>query len=139
MLTSDRQFGTCECRPAQSAEQRFDVSSRALTARPSSHHFRGSAVRRGEIGHSARRPLLGLLYQPRVMDGDCGAFSGMIIANANASSRKEPAPVPLGSPRMSHGQTLTRTRTATVIGQCLCSVGAVVIAKCCLLPAACSL
>jgi hypothetical protein len=41
------------------------------------------------------RPLTGLLYQPRVIDDECGAVSGMRTGRGNGSTRRKPAPVPL--------------------------------------------
>jgi hypothetical protein len=44
--------------------------------------------------HLVRRPLFGLLYQPRMID-EYGVFGGMIIGKGNRSTRRKPAPVPL--------------------------------------------
>jgi hypothetical protein len=49
-----------------------------------------------------RRPLIGLLYQPRLIDDECGAFGGMRIGRGNRSTRKKPAPVPLCPPQIPH-------------------------------------
>jgi hypothetical protein len=39
------------------------------------------------------RPLIGLLYQSRMIDnGDCGAVGGMRIGKGNRSTRKNPCP-----------------------------------------------
>jgi hypothetical protein len=48
-----------------------------------------------------RRPLTGLLYQPRMIDDDCGAVGGMRISGGNRSIRRKPAPVPLCPPQIS--------------------------------------
>jgi hypothetical protein len=46
--------------------------------------------------HLVLRPLLGLLYQPQIIDNnDCGAISGMRIFRGNRSTLRKPAPVPL--------------------------------------------
>jgi hypothetical protein len=51
-----------------------------------------------------RRPLIGLLYQPRMFDDDdeCGAVGGMRIGRGNRSTRRKPAPVPLCPPQIPH-------------------------------------
>jgi hypothetical protein len=50
-----------------------------------------------------RRPLIGLLYQPRMIDdGDCGAVGGMRIGRGNRSTGRKPAPVPLCPPQIPH-------------------------------------
>jgi hypothetical protein len=44
-------------------------------------------------GHLVRRPLFGLLYQPRMIeDGDCGAIGRMINGRGNRSTRRKPDP-----------------------------------------------
>jgi hypothetical protein len=48
--------------------------------------------------HLVRRPLTGLLYQPRIIDDECGAVGGMRIGRGNRSTRIKPAPVPLCPP-----------------------------------------
>jgi hypothetical protein len=64
--------------------------------------------------HLARRPLIGLLYQPRMIDDDkCGAV-GMRIGRENRSTRRKRAPMPLCPPQIPHDLTWTRTRAATV-------------------------
>jgi hypothetical protein len=47
--------------------------------------------------HLARRPLIGLLYQPRMIDDECGAVGEMKIGRGNWSSRSKPAPVALST------------------------------------------
>jgi hypothetical protein len=50
--------------------------------------------------HLLRRPLIGLLYQPRMIDdAEYGAVGGMRIGRGNRSSRRKPAPVPLCQPQ----------------------------------------
>jgi hypothetical protein len=61
-----------------------------------------------------RRPLFGLLYQPRMIDGECGAVGGMIIGRGNLSARKKPSPVPLCPPQIPYDLTWDRTRAAAV-------------------------
>jgi hypothetical protein len=64
--------------------------------------------------HLVRRPLIGLLYQPRMIDDDCGAVGGMRIGKRNRSTRRKTAPVSLYPPQISHGLTWARTRAAGV-------------------------
>jgi hypothetical protein len=61
-----------------------------------------------------RWPLIGLLYQPGMIDGDdeCEAFSGMRISKGNRSTRRKPTSVPLCSPQIPHDLTWARTRAA---------------------------
>jgi hypothetical protein len=62
--------------------------------------------------HLVRRPLIGLLYQPRMID-EYGAVCGMKIGRGNRSSRRKPAPVALCPPQISHHLTWDRTRRLT--------------------------
>jgi hypothetical protein len=39
--------------------------------------------------HLVRRPLTGLLYQPRMIDDECGAVGGMRIGKGNRSTRRK--------------------------------------------------
>jgi hypothetical protein len=64
--------------------------------------------------HLVRRLLLGLLYQPRVIDNECGAVGGMRIGRGNRSTRRKPAPVLLRSSQISHDVTRARTQAAAV-------------------------
>jgi hypothetical protein len=65
--------------------------------------------------HLVLRPLFGLLYQPRVIDGDdCGAIGKMRIGRGNWSTRRNPAPVPLCPPQIPHNLTWARTQAAEV-------------------------
>jgi hypothetical protein len=65
--------------------------------------------------HLVLRPLFGLLYQPRMIhDDDVGAIGGMKIGRGNRSTRRKPAPVPLGQPQIPHDRTQARTRAAEV-------------------------
>jgi hypothetical protein len=45
-----------------------------------------------------RRPLIGLLYQPRMIDDECGTVGGMRIGRGNQSTRRQPTQVPLCPP-----------------------------------------
>jgi hypothetical protein len=42
--------------------------------------------------HLVRRPLIGLLYQPRMIDDECAAVGGMRIGRGNRNTRRKPAP-----------------------------------------------
>jgi hypothetical protein len=51
--------------------------------------------------HLVRRPLTGLLYQPRMIDDDdCGAIRGMRIGRGNRCTRRKPAPLPFCAPQI---------------------------------------
>jgi hypothetical protein len=63
--------------------------------------------------HLIRRPLTGLLYQPRMID-ECGAVGGMRIGKGNRNTRKKPVPMPLCPPQIPHDLTWARTRAAAV-------------------------
>jgi hypothetical protein len=74
----------------------------------------------GEVGwawfYLVRRPLIGLLYQPRMTcDDECGAVGGMRIDRGNRSTRRKPAPVPLYPLQTARDLTWTRTRVAAVV------------------------
>jgi hypothetical protein len=60
----------------------------------------------GETVHAVCRPLIGLLYQPQVMNG-CGAFGEMRIVSENRSTRRKPTPEPLYPPQIPHDLTWT--------------------------------
>jgi hypothetical protein len=67
----------------------------------------------------ARRPLIGLLYKPRMIDDDddddeCGAVGRMKIGRENRSTLRKPAPVPLRPPQIPHDLNWARTRAAAV-------------------------
>jgi hypothetical protein len=68
--------------------------------------------------HSERRPLIGVLYQPQMMD-EYGAFEGMRIGRGNLSTRRKPAPVPLCQPQIPYDLGWDRTRVAAVGIRCL--------------------
>jgi hypothetical protein len=65
--------------------------------------------------HSVRRPLNDPFYQPRMIDDECGAVSGMRIGRGNRSTRRKPAPMPLCPPQIPHCLTWARNR-ASVFG-----------------------
>jgi uncharacterized membrane protein len=45
------------------------------------------------VGLGVLRPLIGPLYQPRMIgDGDCEEICGMKIGRGNRSTRRKPAP-----------------------------------------------
>jgi hypothetical protein len=57
----------------------------------------------GETVHLVRRPLTGLLYQPRMIDDDnCGAVGGMRSGRGNRSTRRKLVQVPLRPPQIPH-------------------------------------
>jgi hypothetical protein len=64
--------------------------------------------------HLVRRPLTGLLYQPRPIDDECRAVGGMRIVMGNRSTWRKPAPVPLCPPHIPHDLNWARTRAAAV-------------------------
>jgi hypothetical protein len=67
------------------------------------------------------RPLFGLLYQPQMIDDECGAVGGMRFGRGNRSTWRKPAPVALCSPQIPHDLTRARTRAAAVGSQRLTS------------------
>jgi hypothetical protein len=68
----------------------------------------------GKTVHLVRRPLTGLLYQPIMIDDECGAVDGMRIGRGNWSTQRKPASVPLCPPQIPHDLTWARTRAAAV-------------------------
>jgi hypothetical protein len=73
-----------------------------------------SGVRLSPLGTAA---TIGQLYQPRMIDGDCGAIGGMKIGRGNRGTRRKPAPVPLCLPQIPRDHTRARTRGAAVRSQ----------------------
>jgi hypothetical protein len=60
-------------------------------------------VRLSPLGTS---PIVGLLYQPRIIDDDdYGAVGGMRVGRVNRSTRRKPAPVPHCPPQIPHDLT----------------------------------
>jgi hypothetical protein len=74
-------------------------------------------VRWGEKVHLVRQPLIGLLYQSRMIDDECGTIGGTRIGKGNQSTRRKPARVPLCSPQIPHDLTRARTLAAAVGGR----------------------
>jgi hypothetical protein len=70
-----------------------------------------SGVRLSPLGTAA---TTGLLYQPKLIDDECGAIGGMKIGRAKRSTRHNPAPVPLFPPQIPRDQIRTGTRAAAV-------------------------
>jgi hypothetical protein len=66
--------------------------------------------------HFVCLPLIGLLYQPRVID-EYGAFSGMRTGRGSRNTQRKPAPVPLCPPQISHDMTWDWIRAAVVGSQ----------------------
>jgi hypothetical protein len=64
--------------------------------------------------HLVLRPLIGLLYQPRMIDDVCGAVDGIRIGRGNRSTRRKPATAPLCPPQIPRDLTWNRTWTAAV-------------------------
>jgi hypothetical protein len=64
--------------------------------------------------HFVHQPLTGLLYQPQMIDDECGAVSGIRIGRGNRSTWRKPASVPLCPPKIPHDLTWARTRAAEV-------------------------
>jgi hypothetical protein len=64
--------------------------------------------------HLVRRPLIVLLYQPRMIDDECRAVYGISIDWWNRSTRRKPAPVPLCPPQIPRDLTWARTQAAAV-------------------------
>jgi hypothetical protein len=64
--------------------------------------------------HLVRRPLIGLLYQLRMIDDEYGVVGGMRIARGNWSTRRKSAPVPLCSPKIPYDLIWARNRAAAV-------------------------
>jgi hypothetical protein len=60
------------------------------------------------------QPLFGLLYQPQVIDDECGAVGGMRIGRGNWSTQRKPTPVPLHPPQIPHVLTQAWTQAAVV-------------------------
>jgi hypothetical protein len=52
-----------------------------------------------------RRPPIGLLYQPRLIDDELGATGGIRTGRGNRSTRGKHAPVPLYPPQIPHDLT----------------------------------
>jgi hypothetical protein len=66
----------------------------------------------GETVYMVRRPLIGLLHQPRMID-EYGAFGEMRIGRGNRSTRRKPAEYH-SALHKSYTMTWVRTRVAAV-------------------------
>jgi hypothetical protein len=65
--------------------------------------------------HLVRRSLIGVLYQPRLIDdNERGVVGGMRIGKGNRSARRKPAPVSLCPPQIAQDLTWARIRVAAV-------------------------
>jgi hypothetical protein len=64
--------------------------------------------------HLVRRPLIGLFYQPRMIDDECRAVGGMRIGRVNRSTWRKPAPMPLFPPQIPYDLTWAWTRASEV-------------------------
>jgi hypothetical protein len=71
--------------------------------------------------HLTRRPIVGLLYKPRMICDECGAVGEIRIVRGNRSTRIKPAPVSLCPPQIPHELTWGLTRAAAVGSQRLSS------------------
>jgi hypothetical protein len=58
-----------------------------------------------------RRSLFCYLFNPRMMDDDCGSVGGM-IGRRSRNTRRKPAPVPRCPPYIPHTMTWDRTLEA---------------------------
>jgi hypothetical protein len=63
--------------------------------------------------HLVRRPLIGLLYPPWMID-EYDAVGRMRIGRGNGSIPRKPAPVPLCPPQIQHDRIWARARAAAV-------------------------
>jgi hypothetical protein len=68
---------------------------------------------RSETESTVTEATTGLLYQPRVMDDECGTVGGM-AARGNRSTRRKPAQVPLCPPQIPYDLARARTQAKTV-------------------------
>jgi hypothetical protein len=65
-------------------------------------------------GYLVHRQLTGLLYQPWMMDDECGAVRGMRVARGNRSTRRKLASLPLCPPQIPHDLIRSQTQAAAV-------------------------
>jgi hypothetical protein len=61
-----------------------------------------SGLRLSPLGIAA---TTGLLYQPQMIDGDCGEIGGRTIGRGKRSTRRRTAPVPICPPQIPHDET----------------------------------
>jgi hypothetical protein len=62
--------------------------------------------------HLVRRPLIGLLYQPQMIDDECEAVGGMRIGRGHQNTLRKPTLVPLSYHKFH--MTWIRTQTSAV-------------------------
>lgn len=62
--------------------------------------------------HLVHQPVIGLLYQPRMLD-EYGEFGGMRTGREYQSAPRKPGPVPLCPPQIPHDLTWDRTSEAS--------------------------
>jgi hypothetical protein len=67
--------------------------------------------------HLVHRPLIGLLYQTRTIDDECGAVDWIRTGKRNGSTRRKPALATLCPPQIPLDQTRDRTRAAALGSQ----------------------
>jgi hypothetical protein len=72
-----------------------------------------------------RRPLFGLLYQPRIMDEDECVVVGGMSGIGSRSTRRKPAPAQLCPPQIQLDLTWARIQASAVENQGLTTVGPV--------------
>jgi hypothetical protein len=65
-----------------------------------------------DLVHLVRWPIIGLSYQPRIID-ECGAVGEIRIGRGNRSTRRKPALVPL-CPQIPHDLIRARNRADAV-------------------------
>jgi hypothetical protein len=59
-----------------------------------------------------RLPLFGLLYQPRMIDYECGAVGGIRFGRGSRRTQRKPTLMSLCPPQIPHDVTLDRTLAA---------------------------
>jgi hypothetical protein len=60
--------------------------------------------------HLVRRPLFGLLYQPRMIDDECAVLGGMRIGRGNRNTRRKRVPMTLCAPQIPYDLNWNATR-----------------------------
>jgi hypothetical protein len=65
--------------------------------------------------HLVRRPLFGLLHQPRMMDNDERGAISVMLGKRNRSALRKPGPVPLCPPQIPDKLIWATTRAAVAI------------------------
>jgi hypothetical protein len=64
--------------------------------------------------HLVRRLITGLLYQPRLIDDECGTVDGIKIGRGSRCTQRKPTPMPLCPPQIPYDLTWDRTRAVSV-------------------------